>query len=210
MRISAGCFLPAAVDYDQFTHKATLRFSAPLANDSLFRLEIGETTPILQSAIGSVTILQPSPTPVPAAPIVNPIDVDNITLNARQVFSGIGQAGSTVTLLADLDEDGAPEVVVGTDVVAGNNTWSITPTRDLTEGKDLICCFFRQMNFGRLALQQGGSFEVDLTAPAPPIVAPFLGPQNTRTPTVTGTGEPGTTVNDYQWWCTNWCGSSWR
>ena len=188
-----GVFLPAAVEYDQFTHKATLRFSAPLANDSLFRLEIGETTPILQSAIGSVTILQPSPTPVPAAPIVNPIDVDNITLNARQVFSGIGQSGSTVTLLADLDEDGAPEVVVGTDLVAGNNTWSITPTGDLPEGK-ISFVVFQTDEDRQVSPATSGSFEVDRTAPAAPIVAPFLDPQKTTTPTVTGTGEPGTTV----------------
>ena len=80
--------MPAQVDYSPSDHKATLTFSAALAADKLFRLEVGEQTEsieISQVAVGEI-VIEESPL---SAPEIHPF---NITFNPT--YSHRGQHSS--------------------------------------------------------------------------------------------------------------------
>ena len=176
---------------DPERYKVTLIFSAPLRENSLYRLEVGEPTAIIQTAIQTIEVLDAPPTPVPNAPVVTPLGSINIT---QPTFSGTGQPDAIVTLLADLDLDGAPEAVLGSPTVAPNGNWTAMPAPDvdLPEGP-VVFAAFQTDSFGQVSPLTHGLVDVDLSDPAEPVVQ-SLDPQSTQTPTIEGTGEPGASV----------------
>ena len=174
---------------DTERYKVTLIFSAHLRENSLYRLEVGEPTAIIQTAIQTIEVLETPPTPVPNAPAVTPLGSTDIR---RPIFSGTGQANAIVTLLVDLDLDGAPEAVLGSPTVSPNGTWTATPAVDLPEGP-VIFAAFQTDSFGQVSPLTHGLVDVDLSNPAEPVVE-SLDPQPTQTPTIEGTGEPGASV----------------
>ena len=114
--------VPAQVEYSSIDHKATLTFSAALAADKLFRLEVGEQTEsieISQVAVGEI-VIEESPLPAPEIhpfnitfnPLLTPRPTFTNDADARPTFAGTGRAGATVTLVVDSDNDGIPETVL--------------------------------------------------------------------------------------------------
>lgn len=103
-------------------------------------------------------------------------------------IAGTGVPGATVTVT----EGGT---VIGTAVVADDGTWSLVPTDPLAPGEHTIEAT-QEINGLVSAASDPVSFIVDTTAPAAPIITSPAGGEETgdTTPTVTGEGEPGATV----------------
>ena len=198
--------VPAQVDYSSSDHKATLTFSAALAADKLFRLEVGEQTESIEISPVSVgeIVIEESPLP---APEIHPFNITfNSDLtprptfinNAAPTFAGTGRAGATVTLVVDSDNDGIPETVIGTTVVGNNDQWSIRPEDNLRstepgiDGPEGRVAFFafQTDSLGRVSPTLSSHVDIDLGAPTQPLIDQ-LPPQATNTPTITGVGEPG-------------------
>ena len=196
--------VPAQVDYSSSDHKATLTFSAALAADKLFRLEVGEQTESIEISPVSVgeIVIEESPLP---APEIHPFNITfnplltprpTFTDDPSPTFAGTGRAGATVTLVVDSDNDGIPETVIGTTVVGNNDQWSITPEANLRsqanggpEGRVAFFAF-QTDSFGRVSPTLSSHVDIDITDPTQPLIDQLL-PQATTTPTITGVGEPG-------------------
>ncbi|MDA7889573.1 Ig-like domain-containing protein, partial [Pirellulales bacterium] len=184
--------VPAQVEYSSSDHTATLTFSAALAADKLFRLEVGEQTQsieISQVAVNEI-VIEESPLP---APEIYPF---NITFNplltprpsyintSSPTFAGTGRAGATVTLVVDDDNNGVPETVLVPAVVGNNDQWSITPAAPLNGGAEGRVSFFafQTDSLGRVSPTLSSHVDIDFTAPTQPQID-LLPAQKTQTPT---------------------------
>ena len=117
---------------------------------------------------------------------------DNLTKLATPIFSGTGEIGATVTLY---DTDGT--TVLGTAIVNGSGTWSIT-TATLTDGSHTVTAKQSDVAGNTGAASAGLTVTIDTVAPtlsAPDLTAASdTGTSSTdnltsdTTPTVTGTG----------------------
>ncbi len=118
-------------------------------------------------------------TTAPATPVVDaPVPNADGTLTV----SGTGEAGSTVTVEF-------PDGSTGTVVVAANGTWSITSDDPQTSGTVSVS---QEDTAGNTSGTNDIDY-ADTTAPTAPVVnAPA--PNSDGTLTVSGTGEPGSTV----------------
>ena len=157
-----------------------------------------------------------NPDSVPSAPSgAVPVETDRevpptptidfpLTNNPTGPITGTGNPGDTITLLADMVVDGsaAAQTVlgvtqVGPDDGTGVGPWTITPSA-LSEG-DVMLVAVQSDSAGNSSdtpvnAGQSPSFgPVDTTAPVGLTIDTL---QNTpiRTPVITGTGEPGATV----------------
>jgi hypothetical protein len=128
----------------------------------------------------------------PAAPTVTTPISGTTTSDATPTFTGTGEAGGTINVYDESD------TVVCTTTVAGDGSWSCTPSSALTEGEQTY----------EVTVTDGESNEsdptpvtlnVDTTAPAAPnVTSPISGTTTSdATPTFTGTGEAGGEVNVY-------------
>ena len=127
-------------------------------------------------------------TGVPDAPVITaPLGNSTVTTTTPAI-SGTGEPGATVTVSIDGTE-------IGTSPVSGAGSWSVTPTTALSEGEHTASAT-QTDPAGNTSEADEVTFTVDTTAPpAPVITAPAGGSTITdSTPTVTGTGVPGSTV----------------
>ena len=125
---------------------------------------------------------------VPLAPaITSPLD-GALTNDATPAVSGSAEPGSTVTVLVD-------GVVVGTALADAGGAWSFEPPADLVDGSHAITAYASNGN-GDGPPSAAVTITVDTTPPAPPTVTtPAPGDAlSDTTPTLSGTGEPGTLV----------------
>jgi hypothetical protein len=127
-------------------------------------------------------------TSAPDAPVVT-TPSDGALLNvARPTFSGTAEPGSTVEV-----REGASLVCSATTNGSGN--WSCTPSADLGEGAHSVSvtAVDSASNTSPAATR---SFSIDTVSPATPVViAPTAGELVTTVqPTISGTAEPGSTV----------------
>nr|WP_321985505.1 Ig-like domain-containing protein [uncultured Lichenicoccus sp.] len=121
---------------------------------------------------------------------------DDITNVATPTITGLGVAGDTVSLL-----DGAARV--GTAIVAGNGTWSVT-SGTLAAGTHSLTAIQSDVAGNVSAASTALDVTIDTAAPAAPVAlalaaASDSGTQgdditNATTPTITGTGTAGDTV----------------
>ncbi|MFA6041972.1 MAG: retention module-containing protein, partial [Methylophilus sp.] len=115
---------------------------------------------------------------------------DNTTNDNTPTIIGTGTPGNTIEIIG-----------VGTAVVGGGGTWSITPTTPLADGPhDLVAV--ERNPAGQVSPPATVSVTIDTTAPTPTatldpasdtgVVGDNITSDNT--PTIVGTGEPGNTI----------------
>src|SRR5580765_6237431 len=125
------------------------------------------------------------------------LDVPTITAPAEgstindttPTITGTGVPGATLTV-----NEGAS--VIGSVTVAGDGTWSLTPTTPLTPGAHAITA---TQSLGAAASDATGPRTFTIVDNVPPTAPVITVPAdnsstNDNTPTISGTGEPGATV----------------
>ena len=137
------------------------------------------------SAAVSITVDGTAPNP-PA--ITAPIDGTS-TPSATPTFAGTAEPGSSVTVT-----DGGSAVCTAIADAAG--VWSCTPLTPLGDGPHTITATATDPAGNTGPASAPISVTTDTTAPVAPIVTSPANSSaiNTATPTIAGTGEPGTTV----------------
>lgn len=149
----------------------------------------------------------------PATPVINSVqdDIgtvkgelaqDDATDDTRPQVSGTGDVGSTITLYDD-------KTPVGSMTIGPDGKWSITPTQPLSEGQHTLNAIATDAA-GNASPAATYNLTVDTTAPNAPLIlsvqgevanqsAPLVNGGSTQngTPTLTGSGEPGATINIY-------------
>ncbi|MFI9488503.1 Ig-like domain-containing protein [Promicromonospora sp. NPDC052451] len=155
-------------------HEITATQTDPAGNDS------GPSDPVTVT----VDALPPAP---PA--ITSPTD-RTLTNDSTPTIEGTGEPGATVAIIID----GEP---VGETVVGDDGTWTFTPTTPLPDGDREITATQTDTD-GTVSDPADPPIviTVDTTPPATPVVtSPTPGSTTTdNTPTISGTGEPGSTV----------------
>ena len=128
-------------------------------------------------------------TQAPAAPVVvTPANGSN-TSDSTPTVSGTGEPGATVSVVVD----GA---TVGTTTVDGAGNWTYTLATALSEGAHSVRATQTDGAGNTSVVSNTNTFTVDTVAPGAPVVVTPANGSNTSdsTPTVSGTGEPGATV----------------
>jgi hypothetical protein len=139
-------------------------------------------------------------TSAPDAPAVTSSETQN-----SPVISGSAEEGSTITVEIDSDDDGSPDVTYEVTVTGG--TWSIdlandTPTTGsaptVTDGDRYGVTITTTDAAGNTGPSSTQTLTIDQTPPAAPSTAPTVEGGDTTTddttPTLTGSGEVGSTV----------------
>ncbi|MBX5481091.1 MAG: adhesin [Myxococcaceae bacterium] len=144
-----------------------------------------------QNATPSATVTFTVDLTAPGAPIVVAPADGSATHNPTPAVTGTADPDVTVDVYVD-------GVLVGTVTADSTGSWTLPATGSLSEGSHTVSATARDAANNATA-GPANTFEVDLTAPpAPAVTDPADGDQvNTSSPTVTGTGEPGATVNVY-------------
>ena len=135
--------------------------------------------------------------------ITGPVTTEQPTDDRRPTFSGIGEAGSTITIF----DNG---VAIGTALVKSNGSWTFTPGQDLAEGEHQFTASAKDKAGNVGPLSDVFTIIVDTTAPGTPGVAvvtdntgSITGPLEANAvtdatrPTFSGTGEVGSTITLY-------------
>ncbi|WP_051485426.1 Ig-like domain-containing protein [Nocardioides sp. J54] len=122
-------------------------------------------------------------------PVVDDLPDGGLTNDSTPEITGTGEPGATVTV----EVDGTP---AGTTTVDEDGTWTFTPTEPLTEGPHEVTATQTDEAGNTSGPSEPVEVVVDTTAPAAPVItSPGDGEEvDDRTPTITGTGEPGATV----------------
>ncbi|SMG59007.1 BapA/Bap/LapF family large adhesin [Cedecea sp. NFIX57] len=115
--------------------------------------------------------------------ITGPVGNNGVTDDKKPVFSGTGEAGSTLTIF----DNGLP---IGQVTVGNDGKWSFTPALDLIDGPHTITLQQTDPAGNVSTIATGPTFTVD-TIPPLPVVVDAVSQDGT---TVTGTGEIGATV----------------
>ncbi|MDC0709814.1 Ig-like domain-containing protein [Stigmatella sp. ncwal1] len=126
----------------------------------------------------------------PAAPVVTTPVNGSTTNDTAPTYSGTAVPGSTVNVIVD----GMP---VGMAIANASGNWAFTPTAPLADGPHTVRATATDAAGNTSPSSNTNTFIVDDTAPAAPVVAtPANGSLiNDATPTYSGTGEPGCTIN---------------
>ncbi|RLP81319.1 hypothetical protein D9V34_11855 [Mycetocola lacteus] len=149
-------------------------------------------TPVAKDAAGNRATGLPITITVdltpPAVPVItSPVD-GFVTNDTTPTLSGTGETGSTVEI-----QNAAGDVLCSTVVTAG--AWSCDITTALTEGDHVLTPVAKDAA-GNKTSGTAITITVDVTAPAVPVItSPVDGfVTNDTTPTLSGTGETGSTV----------------
>lgn len=138
------------------------------------------------SAPRSITV----DTTPPAAPAITSPAEGSSGADNTPPLSGTGEGGATVTVT---DELGA---VVCTAVVTPAGTWACAPSAALLDGPHVLTPSQTDPAGNRSPNGTPVDIVVDTTSPPPPVISAPANDTTTanRTPTLTGTGEPGADV----------------
>jgi pectate lyase len=128
---------------------------------------------------GSTVITPMIDTVAPAAPVISTTAIS--TNDTTPTLPGTAEAGSTVKIY-----DGA--TMLGTTTVGSDGMWSFAPTTPLSEGAHIITTTSTDTAGNTSAVSPALTVMIDTTAPVVP------GITNITATTVSGTGEPGGTV----------------
>ncbi|WP_064513226.1 BapA/Bap/LapF family large adhesin, partial [Buttiauxella gaviniae] len=164
--------------------------TAPSAEFVITVVTTTPDTPTIDSAVddvGSITL-----------PLLNNASTDD----TLPELSGTGPAGTTITLY----DDNTP---IGTFAVGDDGLWSITPDHPLTEGQHNLHAVATDAA-GNASLLADFNLTVDTTPPDAPLILAAEGvvggaaatintggSTQDGTPTLTGSGEEGATINIY-------------
>jgi large repetitive protein len=125
---------------------------------------------------------------LPVTPVITSPTAVTYIMNGAIPISGTGAPGLTVSV-----REGA--VVVCSAVVANDGTWTCTPSPALTEGQHVL--FANEVDAGGRVSRSSDFIviNVDNAAPlAPVILAPALNAEVPPNPSISGSGETGSTV----------------
>ena len=135
-------------------------------------------------------------TAAPTAPVITAPADGSIGKDSTPTFSGTGEPGGVVTLTVDGSPIGAfrsGAIAIASVAVPADGSWSVTITTPLADGQHTFTA--RQADAaGNQSAARTVGFVIDTTPPAPPVVTPPGTVTTDPTPTITGTGDPGTTV----------------
>jgi hypothetical protein len=122
------------------------------------------------------------------APVITAPADGSSTNDTTPTVEGTAEPGAEV----DVEIDGTP---VGTVTADEDGNWSLELTDPLDEGDHTVSAVQTDVA-GNVSEAAENDFTVDLTAPAAPVItSPEDGATvDDRTPTIEGTGEPGTTI----------------
>ncbi|OAE47742.1 Ig-like domain repeat protein [Enterobacter cloacae] len=155
-----------------------------------------DTTPPLAATIDTVSDS--------IGPVQVPLNSGDTTDDTLPQLQGTAPAGTTITIY-----DGT--TLLGTAVLDGSGGWSFTPTTPLTEGPHSLTVHATD-EAGNTTISPPFELAIDTTAPATPDIPDItvnpdggtpgtaLNPGETTrdtTPTLSGSGTPGDTVNIY-------------
>lgn len=115
--------------------------------------------------------------------ITGPIGNNGITDDSKPIFSGTGEAGSTLTIF----DNGIP---IGQVTVGNDGNWTFTPPVSLIDGPHTITLQQTDLAGNVSTITVGPTFTVD-TIPPVAVTIDLVSQDGT---TVTGTGEAGDTV----------------
>lgn len=125
----------------------------------------------------------------PAAPVITSPEQDEVIDDPTPAITGTAEPNATVNIIID-------GVTVGTAPVDGSGAWTFTPATPLDDGPHTVTATATDAagNVGPAAAPV--DFVVDTTAPAAPVItSPADGSTtNDPTPSISGTAEPGSTV----------------
>ncbi|MCS5452236.1 BapA/Bap/LapF family large adhesin [Enterobacter huaxiensis] len=132
-----------------------------------------------------------------------PLDNGQRTDDARPTFSGISEAGATITVY----DNG---IQIGTTKADANGNWSFTPSTALANGNHSITTTATDAAGNTSAPSTAATFIVDTVAPAAPVVTSLNddvlpntgalsngGSTNDQRPQLSGTAEAGSVVTIY-------------
>jgi hypothetical protein len=170
--------------------------TAPLANGShtLSATQAASGGPSSTAATDTFTVNVPTAPPAPA--FTAPANGGADTTTTEPVISGTGVAGDIVTLRI------GPTVLSSSIVVAGDGSWTFTPTAPLANGNYTLSAT-QAASGGPSSTAAADTFTVNVpnapqgTAPPPPaFTAPANGSTDTTTPepVISGTGIAGDVV----------------
>ncbi|MGN7735979.1 Ig-like domain-containing protein, partial [Ensifer sp. 22564] len=137
------------------------------------------------------------------APVVGPITAGSRTNDATPTLAGTAEPGSTITIY----DNGK---AIGTTTAGADGRWTFTPGTPLADGLHKLTATATDKDNNTSPASPELVFVVDTIAPSAPSiagatddVAPIIGPvanggtTNDATPSLTGTGEPGSLVTIY-------------
>ncbi|MFE6645629.1 Ig-like domain-containing protein [Nocardioides sp. NPDC057772] len=162
--------------------------------------EFGNVSPESNSVILTID------TTAPDAPVITSPEPDSVTDDNTPTVAGTGEPGVEVEVFIDA-------VPVGTTTVDPAGNWSLDLTTPLADGGHTATATQTDQAGNVSPASDPVPFTVDTQAPAAPVITSPADGSTTgdNTPTITGTGEPGATVEvTVDGGRRGWCGRSRR
>ncbi|ECU9894940.1 BapA prefix-like domain-containing protein [Salmonella enterica subsp. enterica serovar Saintpaul] len=191
---------PVPRNLSEGSHNLTVSATDPAGNTSAVSAPwtiIVDITPPAIPVLTSVVDDQPG--------ITGNLVSGQLTNDATPTLNGRGEAGATINVYLD----GNP-ASIGTTTVNSDGTWSFTPQTPLANGSHTFTLSATDPAGNSSAVSSGFVLTIDATPPAAPVIAsvadntapvtgivPNGGSTNETRPTLSGTGEAGTTISIY-------------
>ncbi|EKM5488336.1 BapA prefix-like domain-containing protein [Salmonella enterica] len=191
---------PVPRNLSEGSHNLTVSATDPAGNTSAVSAPwtiIVDITPPAIPVLTSVVDDQPG--------ITGSLVSGQLTNDATPTLNGRGEAGATINVYLD----GNP-ASIGTTTVNSDGTWSFTPQTPLANGSHTFTLSATDPAGNSSAVSSGFVLTIDATPPAAPVIAsvadntapvtgivPNGGSTNETRPTLSGTGEAGTTISIY-------------
>ena len=191
---------PVPRNLSEGSHNLTVSATDPAGNTSAVSAPwtiVVDITPPAIPVLTSVVDDQPG--------ITGNLVSGQLTNDATPTLNGRGEAGATINVYLD----GNP-ASIGTTTVNSDGTWSFTPQTPLANGSHTFTLRATDPAGNSSAVSSGFVLTIDTTPPAAPVIAsvadntapvtgivPNGGSTNETRPTLSGTGEAGTTISIY-------------
>lgn len=191
---------PVPRNLSEGSHNLTVSATDPAGNTSAVSAPwtiVVDITPPAIPVLTSVVDDQPG--------ITGNLVSGQLTNDATPTLNGRGEAGATINVYLD----GNP-ASIGTTTVNSDGTWSFTPQTPLANGNHTLTLSATDPAGNSSAVSSGFVLTIDATPPATPVIAsvadntapvtgivPNGGSTNETRPTLSGTGEAGTTLSIY-------------
>ncbi|EKJ9671353.1 BapA prefix-like domain-containing protein [Salmonella enterica] len=191
---------PVPRNLSEGSHNLTVSATDPAGNTSAVSAPwtiVVDITPPASPVLTSVVDDQPG--------ITGNLVSGQLTNDATPTLNGRGEAGATINVYLD-----GNSASIGTTTVNSDGTWSLTPQTPLANGNHTLTLSATDPAGNSSAVSSGFMLTIDATPPAAPVIAsvadntapvtgivPNGGSTNETRPTLSGTGEAGSTISIY-------------
>ncbi|EBX9329636.1 type I secretion C-terminal target domain-containing protein [Salmonella enterica subsp. enterica serovar London] len=191
---------PVPRNLSEGSHNLTVSATDPAGNTSAVSAPwtiVVDITPPAIPVLTSVVDDQPG--------VTGNLVSGQLTNDATPTLNGRGEAGATINVYLD-----GNSASIGTTTVNSDGTWSFTPQTPLANGSHTFTLSATDPAGNSSAVSSGFVLTIDATPPAAPVIAsvadntapvtgivPNGGSTNETRPTLSGTGEAGTTISIY-------------